>query len=76
MMLYFFVERSGNQELHGVEVEQANLPVEFVAKQTELTEVGFNLSDPAAYEAQLLKGATKGLIDPEEGKMPEVSATT
>lgn len=66
MKLYLFVERSGNHELHEVEVEQANLPPEFVAKQTELTNAGYNLSDSSAYTAQLLNGAKAGMVEQSE----------
>lgn len=60
MMLYLFVESNGNHELRGVEV--AELPPEVVAKQTELTNDGYNLSDSSKYTEQLLNGAKNGMV--------------
>ena len=60
MFLYFFVEKDGNHELHGAEC--AEVPAEIVAKQTELTNAAYNLSDAAKYEAQVIHGATAGWV--------------
>lgn len=83
MMLYLCAKKEGNVQLFGVKVDE--LPASVVAKQTELTEGGYELADSSEYTSQLLKGAQAGQpgqedkvpeVNVEEGKMPEQPATT
>ena len=60
MELSFFVKKDGNCEMFAVEC--AVLPDEIVAKQSELTAAGYELSSAAEYEAQLLNGAKAGMV--------------
>lgn len=56
MELYLFAKKNGNCQLFGADC--AVLPQEIIDKQTELTTAGYELSDPAEYEAQVIQGAT------------------
>lgn len=81
MMLYFFVKKEGNAELHGVEVEQDKLPEAFVAKQTELSQAGYELSDSAEYTSQIIRGGQAGMVpqadlDAANAKIAELEKTS
>ncbi len=64
MMAYLFVKRGENCEIHGAEC--AELPAELVAKQTELSAAGYELSSPEEYAAQLLGASTNGMVGQAE----------
>lgn len=57
MMVFLFVKRGENEEIHGVDIPADQLPADLVAKQTELTNAGYVLSEPAEYVAQVIDGS-------------------
>lgn len=70
MLVYLFVKKGDNHELHGIEMNE--LPQEFVAEQTKLTNAGYVLSNSSDYEFQLLNGAKAGMV--EQAKLDEANA--
>lgn len=64
MMLYFFVKRGENCEMHGVDC--AEIPQEVQSMSTELQNAGAVSIESSEYEAQLLNGAKAGMVAQSE----------